>query len=351
MAYHTRVSIDLKITVGLWYSVRVQAGAQTQVKLRDDLVDRPVRISRSACGTLSAFRQAHRRRSSYETISSTDRYVSHSRPVVLCPRSGRRTDAGQVTRRSRRQTGTYLTVGLWYSVRVQAGQVTTYLVDGISRSACGTLSAFRQVHRRRSSYETISSTDRYVSHGRPVVLCPRSGRRTDAGQVTRRSRRQTGTYLTVGLWYSVRVQAGAQTQVKLRDDLVDRPVRFTVGLWYFVRVQAGAQTQVKWYFVRVQAGAQTQVKLRDDLVDRPVRISRSACGTLSAFRQAHRRRSSYETISSTDRYVSHGLWYFVCVQAGAQTQVKLRDDLVDRPVRISQSACGTLSAFMQAHRR
>ncbi len=40
--YHVRVSIDMKINVGLWYSVRGRGQAPPEIKPREDLVDRPV---------------------------------------------------------------------------------------------------------------------------------------------------------------------------------------------------------------------------------------------------------------------------------------------------------------------
>ncbi|KAK3581719.1 hypothetical protein CHS0354_015350 [Potamilus streckersoni] len=39
--YHVRVSIDLKINVGLWYSVRGRGSMPPEIKRREDLVDRP----------------------------------------------------------------------------------------------------------------------------------------------------------------------------------------------------------------------------------------------------------------------------------------------------------------------
>ncbi|XP_048254478.1 DNA polymerase epsilon catalytic subunit A-like isoform X1 [Haliotis rufescens] len=39
--YHVRVSIDLKIFVGHWYSVRGRGGAPPEIRQREDLVDRP----------------------------------------------------------------------------------------------------------------------------------------------------------------------------------------------------------------------------------------------------------------------------------------------------------------------
>jgi DNA polymerase epsilon subunit 1 len=41
--YHIRVSIDLKINVGLWYSVRVPGQDSPILTPRPDLVDRLVR--------------------------------------------------------------------------------------------------------------------------------------------------------------------------------------------------------------------------------------------------------------------------------------------------------------------
>ena len=43
MPYHIRVSIDLKINVGLWYSVRVPGQDAPILTPRPDLVDRLVR--------------------------------------------------------------------------------------------------------------------------------------------------------------------------------------------------------------------------------------------------------------------------------------------------------------------
>jgi hypothetical protein len=40
--YHTRVSIDMKIFVGHWYSIRGRASQPPEIKLREDIVDRPV---------------------------------------------------------------------------------------------------------------------------------------------------------------------------------------------------------------------------------------------------------------------------------------------------------------------
>ena len=40
--YHVRVSIDLQINVGHWYSVRGRGLAAPDVRRREDLVDRPV---------------------------------------------------------------------------------------------------------------------------------------------------------------------------------------------------------------------------------------------------------------------------------------------------------------------
>lgn len=40
--YHVRVSIDLKIHVGLWYSVKGRGSGAPELRRRDDLVDRPV---------------------------------------------------------------------------------------------------------------------------------------------------------------------------------------------------------------------------------------------------------------------------------------------------------------------
>ena len=40
--YHVRVSIDLQINVGHWYSVRGRGLAAPDIKRREDLVDRPV---------------------------------------------------------------------------------------------------------------------------------------------------------------------------------------------------------------------------------------------------------------------------------------------------------------------
>ena len=48
--YHTRVSIDMKITVGNWYAVKAR-GLHTEITARPDLVDRPV--SRSCCFLIS----------------------------------------------------------------------------------------------------------------------------------------------------------------------------------------------------------------------------------------------------------------------------------------------------------
>ena len=42
MPYHTRVSIDMKIFVGHWYSIRGRASQPPEIKLREDIVDRPV---------------------------------------------------------------------------------------------------------------------------------------------------------------------------------------------------------------------------------------------------------------------------------------------------------------------
>lgn len=44
MPYHVRVSIDLKVFVGLWYSVRGRVVGLPDIQRRDDLVDRPVCI-------------------------------------------------------------------------------------------------------------------------------------------------------------------------------------------------------------------------------------------------------------------------------------------------------------------
>lgn len=43
MPYHIRVSIDLKINVGLWYAVRCQGQDSPMLTPRPDLVDRLVR--------------------------------------------------------------------------------------------------------------------------------------------------------------------------------------------------------------------------------------------------------------------------------------------------------------------
>ena len=40
--YHVRVSIDLKIHVGHWYSIRGRGSAAPEIQHRPDLVDRPV---------------------------------------------------------------------------------------------------------------------------------------------------------------------------------------------------------------------------------------------------------------------------------------------------------------------
>ena len=40
--YHVRVSIDLKIFVGHWYSVRGRGSSAPEIRHRPDLVDRPV---------------------------------------------------------------------------------------------------------------------------------------------------------------------------------------------------------------------------------------------------------------------------------------------------------------------
>ena len=40
--YHVRVSIDLKIFVGHWYSVKGRGPNGPEIKHREDLVDRPV---------------------------------------------------------------------------------------------------------------------------------------------------------------------------------------------------------------------------------------------------------------------------------------------------------------------
>ena len=40
--YHVRVSIDLKNFVGHWYSIQGRGSASPIIRLRDDLVDRPV---------------------------------------------------------------------------------------------------------------------------------------------------------------------------------------------------------------------------------------------------------------------------------------------------------------------
>ena len=40
--YHVRVSIDLKINIGHWYSVRGRGSSPPEIKRREDLVDRPV---------------------------------------------------------------------------------------------------------------------------------------------------------------------------------------------------------------------------------------------------------------------------------------------------------------------
>ena len=40
--YHVRVSIDLKMNVGQWYSVRGRGQAPPEIRLREDIVDRPV---------------------------------------------------------------------------------------------------------------------------------------------------------------------------------------------------------------------------------------------------------------------------------------------------------------------
>ena len=42
--YHVRVSIDLKLNVGHWYSVRGRGSSAPEIKRREDLVDRPVCI-------------------------------------------------------------------------------------------------------------------------------------------------------------------------------------------------------------------------------------------------------------------------------------------------------------------
>lgn len=42
--YHVRVSIDLKLFVGLWYSVKGQGNDCPIIVPRPDLVDRPVTI-------------------------------------------------------------------------------------------------------------------------------------------------------------------------------------------------------------------------------------------------------------------------------------------------------------------
>ena len=40
--YHTRVSIDLSLNVGHWFSVRGRGGQPPEIKRREDLVHRPV---------------------------------------------------------------------------------------------------------------------------------------------------------------------------------------------------------------------------------------------------------------------------------------------------------------------
>ena len=40
--YHVRVSIDMKMNVGQWYSVRGRGQAPPEIRLREDIVDRPV---------------------------------------------------------------------------------------------------------------------------------------------------------------------------------------------------------------------------------------------------------------------------------------------------------------------
>lgn len=42
--YHVRVSIDLKLNVGLWYSVKGQGNDIPIIQPRPDLVDRPVGV-------------------------------------------------------------------------------------------------------------------------------------------------------------------------------------------------------------------------------------------------------------------------------------------------------------------
>ena len=46
--YHVRVSIDLKLNVGLWYSVKGQGNDAPIITARPDLVDRPVCSSRKS---------------------------------------------------------------------------------------------------------------------------------------------------------------------------------------------------------------------------------------------------------------------------------------------------------------
>jgi len=47
--YHTRVSIDMKIFVGHWYSIRGRASQPPEIKLREDIVDRPVSFFYQRC--------------------------------------------------------------------------------------------------------------------------------------------------------------------------------------------------------------------------------------------------------------------------------------------------------------
>lgn len=49
--YHVRVSIDLKIHVGLWYAVKGAAHGSPEITHREDLVDRPVSTSDLFCAT------------------------------------------------------------------------------------------------------------------------------------------------------------------------------------------------------------------------------------------------------------------------------------------------------------
>ena len=52
--YHVRVSIDMKMNVGQWYSVRGRGQAPPEIRLREDIVDRPVRHCMPLVWTLFA---------------------------------------------------------------------------------------------------------------------------------------------------------------------------------------------------------------------------------------------------------------------------------------------------------